>query len=145
MKNMMLITSSWKNHETFKLIPTTRDCPYLEGIYDRELGVLALIGNNKKQQFHMIPRLDTNGDPEMRKTVKDPATQKPFREERRSIETFQEYYIEDESEIKDFLKMFAVNFDSYNTDSYFGELPPMTEQQEFMKKFSEPIKVDMES
>lgn len=121
MKNMMLITSSWKNHETFKLIPTTRDCPYLEGIYDRELGVLALIGNNKKQQFHMIPRLDTNGDPEMRKTVKDPATQKPFREERRSIETFQEYYLQDKGEIDQFINHFALNAD-YDYKKYFENL-----------------------
>jgi hypothetical protein len=145
MENMMIITSNWKNHETFKLIPISNDCPYIEAIYDRELKVLAVINKVKKQQFHMVPKVDANGDVEMRKNVKSGQTQNPYKEERRSIETFQEYYIEDESEIKDFLKMFAVNFDSYNTDSYFGELPPMTEQQEFMKKFSEPIKVDMES
>lgn len=123
MKNMMLITSSWKNHETFKLIPTTQDCPYLEGIYDREIGVLALIGNTKKQQFHMIPRLDTNGDPEMRKTLKDPATQKPFREERRSIETFQEYYLQDKGEIDQFINHFALNTD-YDYKKYFENLAP---------------------
>lgn len=122
MKNMMLISSSWKNHETFKLIPTTQDCPYVEGIYDREIGVLALIGNVKKQQFHMVPRLDANGDPEMRKHVKDPATQKPFKEERRPIETFQEYYLQDKADIDQFINHFALNTD-FNYKKYFEELP----------------------
>jgi len=125
MKNMMLITSSWKNHETFKLIPTTQDCPYVEGIYDRELSVLALIGNVKKQQFHMVPRLDTNGDPEMRKTVKDPTTQKPFKEERRSIETFQEYYLQEKEDIDKFISYFVCNSD-FNYEKYF-ETPQLTD------------------
>ena len=122
MKNMMLISSSWKNNETFKLIPTTQDCPYVEGIYDREIGVLALIGNVKKQQFHMVPRLDTNGDPEMRKNIKDPSTQKPFKEERRHIETFQEYYLQDKADIDQFINHFALNTD-FNYKKYFEELP----------------------
>lgn len=122
MKNMMLITSSWKNHETFKLIPTTQDCPYVEGIYDREIGVLALIGNVKKQQFHMVPKLDANGDPEMRKVVKDPTSQKPFKEERRSIETFQEYYLQEKSDIDQFINHFVLNAD-FNYSKYFEELP----------------------
>lgn len=122
MKNMMLISSSWKNHETFKLIPTTQDCPYIEGIYDREIGVLALIGNVKKQQFHMVPRLDANGDPEMRKHVKDPATQKPFKEERRPIETFQEYYLQDKADIDQFINHFALNTD-FDYKKYFEQLP----------------------
>ena len=122
MKNMMLITSSWKNHKTFKLIPTALDCPYVEGIYDREIGVLALIGNVKKQQFHMVPKIDANGDPEMRKHVKDPATQKPFKEERRSFETFQEYYLQEKSDIDEFINLFALN-PEFAYKQYYEELP----------------------
>lgn len=122
MNNMMLIKSSWKGHPTFKLIPTTENCVYVEGIYDRELNVLALIGNIKKQQFHMLPKIDANGDPEVRKSSKE-GNQRPFKEERRAIETFQEYYLEDPADIDYFINSFAVNKDGFNYKEFFAPLP----------------------
>lgn len=114
-KSMMLITSSWNNDKTFKMIPVSSNCPYVECIYDPKAKVLAVMSTVKKNLFHMVPKLDPNGDPEFRKVpAKDGV---PVKQERRTIETFQEYYVETASEIKDFINGFAINADSfdYNT------------------------------
>ncbi len=121
MNNMLLITSSWKDGKTFKMIPTTKDCPFVECIYDQQVQVLAVIGSSKKDTFHMLTKLDANGDPETRKTPG--RTGNPFKEERRSVETFQEYYIEDLNEIREFIKMFATNADKFDYESYLVALP----------------------
>lgn len=114
---MMLITSSWKESKTFKMIPTDLDCPFVECIYDNEVNVLAVVGTAQKNTFHMIPKIDANGDVEFRKTPSKEG--KPFKEERRTIETYQEYYLEEASEIEEFIKRFAVNADTFDYKQYF--------------------------
>jgi hypothetical protein len=121
MKNMMLITSTWKNGKTFKMIPTDAECPYVECIFDADMKVLAVIGAVQKDIFHMMPKLDANGDVELRKTPNREG--KPYKEERRTIETFQEYYLEDLSEIESFVKMFAINSETYNFAQYLTAAP----------------------
>lgn len=118
MKDMFLITSSWKDGQTFKMIPATVDCPYVECIYDPSLKILAVISKDKKNTFHMMPRLNDAGDPEMRKSPSKDG--KPFKEERKTIETYQEYYIEAESEIKNFVDLFALNANSFDYAKYFN-------------------------
>jgi hypothetical protein len=54
-----------------------------------------------------MPKLDDNGDVVLRKVKTDGA--KPYKEERRTVETFQEYYISDLSQISEFIEMFAIN------------------------------------
>lgn len=106
-KSMMVIKSDWNNRPTFKMIPLGTSCPYVECIYDPESKVLAIIGLTKKNVFHMMPKLDDNGDVVPRKVKTDGA--KPYKEDRRTIETFQEYYISDLSQISEFIEMFAIN------------------------------------
>jgi hypothetical protein len=55
----------------------------------------------------MMPKLDDNGDVVPRKVKTDGA--KPYREERRTVETFQEYYISNTSQILEFIEMFCIN------------------------------------
>lgn len=114
---MMLITSSWKDVKTFKMIPTDVNCPFVECIYDNEVNVLAVVGKTQKNTFHMLPKIDANGDVELRKTPSREG--KPFKEERRSIETYQEYYLESESEIEEFIKLFGFNADTFDYKQYF--------------------------
>ena len=83
MNNMMLFTSTWKNSKTFKMVPATGDCPYVECIFDPQLKVLAVIGRNKKDQFHMVTKLDPNGDPEPRKNPR--SADKMVKDERRTL------------------------------------------------------------
>lgn len=127
MSNMMLITSTWKEGKTFKMIPADIECPYVECIYDPAMKVLAVIGDIKKDIFHMMPKLDLNGDPEARKTPGRDGV--PYKQERRTIETFQEYYLEDRSDIEFFIKHFAMNADTYDYSLYLDmvieEVPQM--------------------
>lgn len=112
MKNMLLTTSNWKGGKTFKMIPTTLDCPYIECIYDVGFKILAIVGKVSKDTFHMVEKLDDNGDPVQKKSA--PKGQDPFKRERRTLETYQEYYIEDKNEIINFVKAFADNVDEFD-------------------------------
>ena len=103
----MVIKSDWNGQPTFKMIPLSKECPYVECIYDPQSKVLALIGLTRKNVFHMMPKLDDNGDVVPRKVRGEGA--KAHKEERRTIETFQEYYLIDASDIKAFVSLFATN------------------------------------
>lgn len=113
----MLVTSSWGNDKTFKLLPITPECPYNECIFDVSTKVLAIIGKEKKESFHMLPKLSDEGDVQYMKIGKR-NNGKDYKEERKMLETFYEYYIEHPQEIIDFLNMFAVNADSFDYTQY---------------------------
>lgn len=113
----MLVTSSWGNDKTFKLLPITPECPYNECIFDVSTKVLAIIGKEKKESFHMLPKLSDEGDVQYMKIGKR-NNGKDYKEERKMLETFYEYYIEHPQEIVDFLNMFAVNADSFDYTQY---------------------------
>lgn len=115
--SMMLVTSSWGNDKTFKLLPITPECPYNECIFDVSTKVLAVIGKEKKESFHMLPRLSDEGDVQFMKIGKR-NNGKDYKEERKLLQTFYEYYIEHPQEIIDFLNMFAVNAESFDYTQY---------------------------
>ena len=110
--NMLLIQSIWNEGDTFKLIPLTNDCPYIEGIYDPSNSVLVMISRISMTKLHMLPKLDDNGDPAPLKSVR--ANGRTVKEERRSIETFQEFYIDNPKAIDDIIDIFAVNKDKFD-------------------------------
>ena len=127
---MILITSSWGSKKTFKMIPAVADCAYAEAIFDPDSAVLALIGKDKKAVYHMLPRLDENGDPALAKRKKDTDNPNPYAQQRLAIDTYYEYFIQEENEIIDFVNAYAVNkdfdFSSYITTA-FSEKPAATE------------------
>ena len=114
MKNTMrLITSTWGNKKTFKLLPASTDSIYNEGIYDPDTKVLALVGKEKKDTLQMLPKLNEFGDVETLKIGKR-VNGKDYKEERKTLETFYEYYIEEPSEIIDFIMTIAENAESFD-------------------------------
>lgn len=116
-KTMLLITSSWGSKKTFKMIPATSDAVYNEAIFDLDAKVLALISKEKKESLHMLPKLNEFGDPEIMKIGKR-ANGKEFKEERKNLETYYEYYIEDLNEIKYFIEKVAINATDFNFNQY---------------------------
>lgn len=119
--SMMAVSSIWGNNKTFRLIPLDSNCPYNECIYDPQSKILVIISKNFKETYHMIPTLDDNGDEVPAK--KPRANGKPIKEERRLIETYQEYYIILNEEIYSFLDNVCVN---KNYDfKQFVEAPPI--------------------
>ena len=124
--SMMAIHSVWGNNKTFRLIPVDANCPYLESIYDPETKILVVISKNYKQSYHLLPVLDDNGDP---MPVKKPRmNNKTVKEERRLVDTYQEYYIIVNEEIYDFLGKVAVNADTFDFKE-FVEAAPIPPQQ----------------
>lgn len=103
-KNMMLIESAFKNMKSFSMISVSKDCPYIEALYDPSSAVLAVITKEKKNTFHMVPKLKEDGNPHGNK------------KQRVQIQTYGEYYITNVDDIKNFISIFSIN-----TDFDFGK------------------------
>ncbi len=116
-KSMLLITSSWGANKTFKMIPATPDCIYNEAIFDLDSKVLALISKEKKESLHMVAKVNEWGDVVPMKIGKR-GNGKDYAEERKSLETFYEYYVEDPKEVANIVKMLAVNSDTFDVTSF---------------------------
>lgn len=113
---MMLITSTWGPSKTFKMMPISVESPYNEVIFDPDSKVLAVIGKEKKESMHMVAKLNEWGDPQTMKIGKR-SNGKDYAEERKTLEAFYEYYIEDAKEITEFIKSVAVNADVFDYTS----------------------------
>jgi hypothetical protein len=114
--NMLLVKSSWNEGETFRMVPLTIDCPYVECIFDPATKVFVIISKVVKTTLHMLPKLDDNGDPAPLKVKR--ANGRTVKEERRQIETFQEYYLEDISAIETLIDIIAVNKSDFDYKSF---------------------------
>lgn len=124
---MMLFTSAWGPRKTFKMIPVDRSCPFNEAIYDPDTKVLGVISKERKQSLHMVPKLTDTGDVQYLKMGKK-SNGKDYAEERKTLDTFYEYYIEENSEIEEFIKMFAANSDTFDYKKYLDESPAVKNQ-----------------
>ena len=111
--NMMLVNSVFRGVRSFSLVPVSLESPYIEAMFDPSSSILAVIGKEKKESFHMMPRLDENGQPQKLK-VPNNTTGKTVREQRVTLNTFQEYYINDKADIETFVELFAINASSFN-------------------------------
>ena len=112
-KNMMLVNSSFRGAKSFNLIPVSKDAPYIEAMFDPSSGILACIGVNSKQSFHMVPRLNDEGQP-MRLKVPNKTTGKTVKEQRVSQQTYSEYYIGEKNDIDNFINIYAINADTFD-------------------------------
>ena len=108
--SMILVKSTWQETQTFKMVPILDTCPYVECIFDPTSKVFVIIGKTVKTALHMLPKLDEYG--------KAISGNRGAKQERRSIETFQEYYIEDVDSIKEIVNIFAVNAKKFSLKSF---------------------------
>ena len=99
--SMMLVQSTWNDKRTFRMIPITESCPYVECIFDPDTKVFVVISKIRKVSLHMLPKVDDYGQPV--------AGTKGMKQERHKIEVFQEFYLEDKDAIDELIKLFAVN------------------------------------
>lgn len=124
--SMMLVTSSWGSKKTFKMIPVDISCPYNEVIFDLDSKVLAVIGKESKDSMHMVAKLNEWGDPVMMKIGKR-QNGKEYAEERKTLNTFYEYYVEEAEEIRAFINMFATNATTFDIEQYLNaEVKPQS-------------------
>lgn len=109
-KSMMLVQATWQDKQTFRLIPISDSCPYVECIFDPGTKVFVIISKIKRTSLQMLPKLDEYGQPI--------AGSKGHREERHKLEVFQEFYIEDKIAIKDLIHLFAVNAKTFDYEAF---------------------------
>lgn len=105
-KNMMLINSAFQNVKSFSLISVNKDCPYIEALFDPSSQVLAVITKEKKNTFHMVAKLSNAGAADGKK------------KQRVQIETYSEYYITDQKDIKNFIEIFAINSSDFKYEEF---------------------------
>lgn len=120
-QNMMLVNSSFRNAKSFTMIPVSLDSPYTEAMFDPASGILAVISKVMKQSYHMVPKLDDDGQP-IRLKKPNPQTGKTHKEERRLVDTFSEFYLSDRADIETFIHMFAINAEHFKVDEFFVDL-----------------------
>jgi hypothetical protein len=109
-KSMMLVQSSWQENQTFRMIPISESCPYVECIFDPGTKVFVIISKTTKQSLHMLPKLDDYGQ-----VV---TGSKGTKQDRHKIEVFQEFYIEDTIAIKDLIHLFAINAKTFDFENF---------------------------
>jgi len=115
---MILVKSTWNEKQTFRTVPVSNDCPYVECIWDPEQKVFVVISRVTKTTLHMLPRLDDNGDPVILNNGKKRANGRFLKEERKSIETFQEYYVEDKDAMMYIINSMCVNAKDFNLKEF---------------------------
>lgn len=118
--SMTLINSTLNNKATFRMIAVDKNCPYNEAIFEPDEKLLAVVSKEKKAGFKMIAKLDEFGDPQQLKTRSQRGIGKPnYPEQRVTIESFYEYHITDENDIRQFIKMFATNEATFDLEPFF--------------------------
>ena len=120
-QNMMLVNSSFRNAKSFTLIPVSADSPYVEAMFDPQSSILAVISKVMKQSYHMVPKLNDDGEP-MRLKQPNQQTGKTVKEERRLVDTFSEFYLSDKKDIETFIHMFAVNAADFDYNEFFVDV-----------------------
>jgi hypothetical protein len=118
-KTMMLVQATWNEQQTFRMIPISESCPYVECIFDPATKVFVIISKITKVSLHMLPKMDENGDPVACKAVR--ANGRNFKEERNKIEVFQEYYVEDKVGVEQLIKLTAINADTFDFKAFMTE------------------------
>lgn len=115
--SMLLTTITLGKGKTFSLIPLSKDCPYVEGVFDPQRKILALLLKEKKNHFSFMPKLDDVGMV-VPNTSQRSKEQQPFKQERKMFEVFHEIQVEDAADIITVVDMFAVNAAGFDYKSF---------------------------
>ena len=110
---MMLVQATWQEKQTFRMIPISESCPYVECIMDPDTKVFVVISKIRKVSLHMLPKVDDYGQPK--------AGTKGMLQERHKIEVFQEFYVEDKDAIEELIKLFAVNAKKFDYKKFIAD------------------------
>ena len=111
-KSMILVQSTWQEAQTFRMIPISESCPYVECIFDPATKVFVVILKTTKTTLHMLPKLDEYGIAI--------TGAKGTKQDRNKIEVFQEFYIEDQAAIIDIVELFGINAKKFDYKSFMA-------------------------
>lgn len=115
----MIYSGTWQGQQTFRLMPTSEDCPYMEGLFDPANKVLVIITKATATKMHKVEKLDNSGN-----SYKDKKTSQTAMKEV-MFETPIEHYLMSKDEILNFLSLFAINLADHDIEKFFAvEEPP---------------------
>lgn len=126
-KNMMLYTSATAGQKTFALMPINNNCPFNEAIYMPHLEALAVLSRTTRDTFTMMERLDENGETTTSVIKTEDGKKAVKKQQRVQVASPWEYFIHEKSEIEDFIKLHAVNADSFDYIQYTTEIEVVEE------------------
>jgi len=105
---------------SFRMVPITLDCPYIECQFDPRRKVLSTIMKDTYVDRQMAYRRDENGDPMMRKGAKkEGPVQYQMRESEHVVNFL--FHVLENDDIKNFIRRFAVNHETFDYDRWFAE------------------------
>lgn len=124
---MLLITSVFDNGDgnytpNFRMIPVDLKCPYVECIFVPKYLSLMVATKTTKTQMMMVEKLDDNG---FRIPIKN-AKSEMFKMTRKEMKTFHDFRLIGKDEITNFIKMFAINADTFDFGKFFVQAVPGT-------------------
>ena len=126
-KSMLIISVTIGGIKSFQMIPATKDCPYLETIFDPSYQSLRITSKNRVQRVVWVQKVDEAGIPIHCGSVKTTEQNKGFKVERMFVEEECEYFINDPREIEVFVKAIAVNAEGWEIELY--PAPPVKEPE----------------
>mgnify|MGYP003441395900 FL=1 len=116
MKNMLLVSGMVAGESgavpSFRMVPTTMDCPYLEAQFDPKSNVLTVILKDTVIDRQMVPRLDANGFRIQAQGSKKEEGRWQMKENEAVVNHL--FHILYPNEIISFVERMAVNTDDYN-------------------------------
>jgi len=123
MKNMLLISGMFAIGESkavpsLRMVPCTKDCPYLEAQLDPRTNVLTVILKDTIIDREMIPRRDVNGSLIPVSGTKKEAAKWQMKENEAVINHV--FYILYPHEIEAFIELMAFNADKYDYKRFFA-------------------------
>lgn len=121
---MMLYTTATNGVKTFGLMPTDDTCPFNEAIYMPKMEALAVLSRTTRDTFTMLERLDENGEVTLT-TVKDRekgGNRQVTKQQRVQVQSPWEYFINEKDEIREFIKLHAINADTFDYAKYMTSL-----------------------
>ena len=121
---MMLYTTATNGEKTFGLLPLSDDCPFNEAIYMPKLEALAVLSKATRDTFTMLERLDESGDPMLvvKKDKQTGASRQVAKQQRVQVAGPWEYFIHEKDEIREFVRTFATNADSFDYHKFMTSL-----------------------
>lgn len=111
-KSMIIVQATWQENQTFRMVPISTDCPYVECIFDPATKVFVVISKIKRTSLQMLPKLDEYGQPV--------TGTKGHREERHKLEVFQEFYIEDKTAVETLVEFFGINAKKFDYKKFMA-------------------------
>lgn len=106
----MIYSTDWYGTKTFRMLPISEDCPFNEVIFDPTTKVLAVISKDQKEKPQLLPKLSDKGQIIPLKVTTENGQPK-YVEERRMMDTYYEYYLDQVDDISVFVNHFAMNPD----------------------------------